>query len=652
MSWYDLLKKVAERQGMVFEERPLQRNVVNDIQRHFEDKVNASIPILLRLPCGYGKTQIGESLFLNEIFYRKWFTRGMVYVLPTRSLTIEQTERIRKDVECVCRLKSRPMLSVSDFHGESDTYYFYADAAISTFDIFIYAYARKSRTGHHLEFPAGTISTSYIVFDEAHMIQDDYLYSHTVMNRVLRVLSKAGVPTIIMTATMPKPIERAVFDGIDYEECPRFDLFERRQLPPLGSYRGRVDHVQVHEEDILDYVRRSLSLEAVKNKRILIVCNTVGKAQSIYREIVGKPFISRRPGGIVILLHSRYVREDRRRRSQLAIKLMKKSKCEGCGERIKEFPIYITKDRNRTYCGGCATPETEDINFVIVVATQVVEAGLDISSNWLLTDTAPLDALVQRSGRCSRFTDEKNGRIDVFYYDGVHSPYRRELVEKAYQILNRNDDHCARSLTDFVYSTHIINENYEVFRRKVPEDFRAARALRLYLSYLEGTGFLTFSVDWGLLRQISARSNAFITLVAFPGKIPVYELEEERADLHRRGRYRFYLSSEPRNTSYRELLSLVGVKTIGIRENLVRSYSFTLSYPYALRGDQPKSFLKHTFNDEVFMIELRPVVVDNLKALKRECYYLLKKADPRTPDESNYLVNPQFYDEVGGLRVE
>jgi len=652
MSWYSLLEKIAECQGYKFEERPLQKKIVNDLQKHFEESKDLSVPVLIRLPCGYGKTQIGESPFLGEVFTEEWFTRGMIYVLPTRSLTTQQTTRIQKDVKCVCKIKSRSNLSVSDFHGESDTYYFYADAAISTFDTFIYAYARKSRTGHHLEFPAGTISTSYIVFDEAHMIQDDYLYSHTVMNRVLRVLSKSGVPTIIMTATMPRPIEEVIFDGINYEEYPRFEEIESKHFSSLGSYRGKVEDAQIHEEDMIDYIRKSFSLDIIINKRILIVCNTVIKAQDVYKEIINKISINKNFNGIVILLHSRYIKRDRQNRSNLAIKLMKQPECEECRKRIKEFPIYITKDRSKIYCSNCATSKTERLDFVIVVATQVIEAGLDISADWLLTDTAPLDALVQRSGRCSRFTCEKNGKIDIFYYDGVYLPYQKDLVKRAYEILKNGDnEHRIRSLTDFIYSIRVIDEDYKVFRREVPEDdFRFS--LRLYLSYLEGSGFSTFSIDWRLLRQISARPNAFITLIVFSEdeKIPAYELEENKADLYGRGKYRSYRSVKQMFTNYQELLSIIETKNIGVEEEFVRSHSLTLSYPYALKNKQPRLFLKHMVDKESFMVELRPVIVETRS--KRECYYLIEKTSLRKPEESNYLINPEFYDEAGGLNVE
>ncbi len=48
----------------------------------------------------------------------------------------------------------------------------------------------------------------------------------------------------------------------------------------------------------------------------------------------------------------------------------------------------------------------------IIVATQVVEAGVDISAELLITDLAPWPSLVQRFGRCARFAGQ-NGRVIV-----------------------------------------------------------------------------------------------------------------------------------------------------------------------------------------------------------------------------------------------
>lgn len=48
----------------------------------------------------------------------------------------------------------------------------------------------------------------------------------------------------------------------------------------------------------------------------------------------------------------------------------------------------------------------------IVVATQVIEAGVDISARTLVTDLAPWSSLVQRFGRCARYSGER-GQVTV-----------------------------------------------------------------------------------------------------------------------------------------------------------------------------------------------------------------------------------------------
>ncbi len=51
----------------------------------------------------------------------------------------------------------------------------------------------------------------------------------------------------------------------------------------------------------------------------------------------------------------------------------------------------------------------------IVVATQVVEAGVDVSAKTLFTELAPWPSLVQRFGRCNRFGEHDDAR--VFWID-------------------------------------------------------------------------------------------------------------------------------------------------------------------------------------------------------------------------------------------
>jgi CRISPR-associated helicase Cas3 len=648
MSWYRVLEKVAQAKGQPFEERALQRRVVDELQRLFESieaKPSSSKPILIRLPCGYGKTIIGEAPLLGEAYQGKWITKGLTYVLPTRALTEEQRRTVETDVGALCRIKGIKGLDVESFHSETDTYYFYADAAVSTFDTFIYAYARKSRTGHHLEFPAGTIATSYVVFDEAHMIQDEYLYSHTVMNRVLRVLAESGVPTIVMTATMPEPIKDAIFDGIEYDEvCRPEDV--RAQL---GKYRGEITACRLHGERLSEYVRRNLSLDKVRGRRILIVCNTVKEAQEVFKHLRERLAMVPEDKGRIILLHSRLAEVDRKGRTEEAIMLMGKGKCKDCGKTCDRLPIFVRRrETTEIYCERCRKQDMDErVDYVIVIATQVVEAGLNVTSDWLLTDCAPLDAIVQRSGRCARFPGEK-GEVDIFYHDEVYRPYPRGLVEGAFKVLKEEDP--AKCLMDFVESIRMINDGYRGFKGGMLE-----RRLRLYLSYLEGQGFSTFSVDWNLLEEIEARPSSPLNVVALtPGElIPAYELKTTEEWLERGG-FRLGVARGPAQLTYEGLLMrLKEGMSLVIDSSFVRSHLFTLDMLYASKNGEPKEFLRHEVGERPTLLELRLVSARGEdKETTYNYYYLIQMRRAGKLTEGTYLLSPRYYDKVLGLKLD
>jgi CRISPR-associated endonuclease/helicase Cas3 len=75
----------------------------------------------------------------------------------------------------------------------------------------------------------------------------------------------------------------------------------------------------------------------------------------------------------------------------------------------------------------------------IVVATQAIEAGVDISSRVLVTELAPWDSMVQRFGRCNRYGEHANG-ADVYWVDipaeaDEAAPYHEAELQGARDIL-------------------------------------------------------------------------------------------------------------------------------------------------------------------------------------------------------------------------
>ncbi|MBI1312673.1 hypothetical protein GC176_15380 [bacterium] len=99
-------------------------------------------------------------------------------------------------------------------------------------------------------------------------------------------------------------------------------------------------------------------------RRTLIVCNTVDRARAIYAALTKR--LNEDAENTLVLLHSRFRPPDRTRQQ----------------DRLK--------DKVDPNIGQ------------IVVATQVVEAGVDLSSAVLWTEIAPLPSIIQRLGRLNR----------------------------------------------------------------------------------------------------------------------------------------------------------------------------------------------------------------------------------------------------------
>ena len=208
---------------------------------------------------------------------------------------------------------------------------------------------------------------------------------------------------VLATATFSTPAQRLLlesFAGRMLLEGPRSE--EISSIPVLAQ-----------KERVWTRVETPLSADDVRARhrggRTLVVVNSVGKAQDIGEDLLPKP----PPGAEVLVLHSRMFPDD----------------CKA------------VEDRLTALFGPKAPPAN-----VILIATQVVEAGLDLSADLLLTELAPVNSLLQRAGRCARYAKPRHqGDVVVFDVERTDQgerrlgPYRsrdhRECIDRTWQAL-------------------------------------------------------------------------------------------------------------------------------------------------------------------------------------------------------------------------
>lgn len=161
-----------------------------------------------------------------------------------------------------------------------------------------------------------------------------------------------------------------VFDLSDAEKADRQGVLGQRRLAtkqlecqPSWTLRDSESTQRIltrHQEMLSRCADSPLDIP----RRTLIICNTVDRAKTVYATLASAT--GKNTATDLVLLHSRFRPQDRARQ----------------------------QDR----LTGTLKAEAGQI----VVATQVVEAGVDLSSAILWTEIAPLPSVVQRLGRLNR----------------------------------------------------------------------------------------------------------------------------------------------------------------------------------------------------------------------------------------------------------
>jgi len=227
----------------------------------------------------------------------------------------------------------------------------------------------------------GGVIGSYLVLDEFHLYPllregKSVFGARTTAIQMLRLL-KSITPFVLMTATFSTSLLNQLASLLDAEIVT---VTNPEELQAIAQGRTRIFWRSQAPMDAEAILREHQQRE--RNRCTLIVCNTVLRAQKLFLQI--KKVEAK--GTRVVLLHSRFSTQDRKRLSEEV-----------------EQELGPGNWNNGTYRG----------RDIIVIATQVVEVGLDISVQVLHTENAPANSLIQRAGRCARFAQQQ-GKVIIY----------------------------------------------------------------------------------------------------------------------------------------------------------------------------------------------------------------------------------------------
>ena len=274
------------------------------------------------------------------------------------------------------------------------------------------------------------LSNRVVVLDEVHAYDT---YTSGLIEALLRWLKAMGSSVVLMSATLPAPRRDALLsawgvavDAVPELSYPRLLLADdrglqggtcaSRPLPPI--------HLQAVLEDIDSLVAKACELVQQGGCGALIV-NTVDRAQSLYLKLkaqVGDDVS-------LLLFHARFPADQRSQQEQAVL------------ERFGQ--------------GGERPAKT------LLIATQVAEQSLDIDFDFMFTDLAPVDLILQRAGRLHRHQRERPEahRQATLYVAGLAVDALPDLKNTAWE---------------YVYEPYILGRTWALLSREqelhLPQD--------------------------------------------------------------------------------------------------------------------------------------------------------------------------------------
>ncbi len=229
-------------------------------------------------------------------------------------------------------------------------------------------------------------------------IENRYLFSWDEIlendnGRLIDFLRDSYYLNWLKTATIDKINNDTTINVSADNNCISLTLDNEKSKVILTIDKVRIDELIVKTEN------GKLKIYE-KGKRVAIVCNTVKAAQDAYKQFTNNN-LQVKP----MCLHSRFIAKDRRNKEKKLEKNKKKSRMD------QSWPQ-------------------------ILVATQVIECGMDIDYDVLFTEGAPLEAIIQRAGRVNRERSSKKGKVHVFQQDEASTRfYPPEITLKGLEVL-------------------------------------------------------------------------------------------------------------------------------------------------------------------------------------------------------------------------
>ena len=428
--------------------------------------------VILQAPTGAGKTAAALWPFLHAFRHdvRVPFPPQAIYSVPMRVLANQFFEeyrslthglQLRENLTLTIQTGEHPM--DPEFHG--DLVFATLDQTLSS----LLGVPYSLGTGRY-NLNVAAVVGSYLVFDEFHLFP--YQATRTLFHLLQHL--RPVTPFVLMTATFSETLLKVLGNALGAEvvvvsEKEARDIASRGGQPP----KRRVFYVR--ETPLTDPGAVRAVLEGHR-RRTLVVLNTVDRAQDVYRALVEADARPVPFGAWVDEATYRDLAQDAHPQEKLRnlVRQLRQRLLEEGDGRPWVMLLHsrfsrghrLLKEVLLRHLWGPEGLQAEQPS-LIVVATQVVEVGLDISAETLHTELAPAAAVLQRAGRCARYPGEQG---EVYVYpvppdsqgNPNYAPYgltkmEQHTVEATWEAFR---DHNGQEV-DFATEQAIVNQAHQ-----------------------------------------------------------------------------------------------------------------------------------------------------------------------------------------------
>lgn len=427
----------------------IQKKVLSNYLKNSHKKI-----FTLALPTGYGKTIAALKLALEA--GTQGIINRIVYVAPYLSILSQATDEIRNltglevlqhhhlSFEENLKLEKDQILDQRKLFS-LDTWK--APIITTTFhQLFIGLYPQKAQQAMRLD----SLKNSFIIIDEPQII--DVKVWNTFLITLEALVEKLNAQILLISATMP-PVNVL-------ENGP--ERLEPENLKNLSRYVVQINREVWSQDTIVENVMKELKIV----NHVGVVLNTVKDSAMVF--------------------------------ATLKIALKKQN--------VKIFNLHglmIPKHKQKIILqlkNALKNPNRK----VVMVSTQMIEAGVDVSFETIFRALPILPSIIQVAGRLNRHNAGKQGKLVIFLYKRDEKVDTRRYVYK---------DPSARDITDAWFLRTELQEESALFQEGVAY-YQELFRFNSHTAYLDKI-IQAANGNWSELKSIKPFEEDYIKLAVF-----------------------------------------------------------------------------------------------------------------------------------------